>query len=178
MVIESSPRTDAGDLISESVGVRAPSPAARSAPEKEVAAHIARRGLVFALPIASTMGLAWGPRGAVSAAYGVIVVVVNFLVAARITAAAARRGPTALAAAVMGGYVLRLASIAVAVLAFLQISWAEVWPLGLALALTHLGLLTTEVRHVSATLAAPGLKPSARRSGSAETMTQGGVVAG
>lgn len=184
-MVECSPGSGAGGLPSADVGDGAPTFEAPEAPEQEVAAHLARRGLVFALPLASTVGFAWGPQGAVSAAYGVIVVVANFILAARLTSAAARRGPTALAAAMLGGYVLRLASVAVAVLAFLQISWAEVWPLGLALAFTHLGLLATEIRHVSATLAEPGLKPSAKppgsgeiRSGSAEVTTQGGVVAG
>ena len=38
--------------------------------------------------------------------------------------------------------------------------WVNLWPLGLSLIITHLGLLIWETRYVSASLAFPGLKPS------------------
>jgi len=38
-------------------------------------------------------------------------------------------------------------------------AWVELWPLGLTLIVTHLGLLLWETRYVSASLAFPGLKP-------------------
>ena len=41
--------------------------------------------------------------------------------------------------------------------------WCEFVPLGATVLLTHVGLLFWESRHVSATLAYPGLKP--RRTG-------------
>ncbi len=61
--------------------------------------------------------------------------------------------------AVLGGYLLRLGLVTVAVLAIIHQSWVAVVPLALTLMFTHLGLLIWETRYVSATLAYPGLKP-------------------
>ena len=38
-------------------------------------------------------------------------------------------------------------------------SWVAIVPLGLTLLITHLGLLLWETKHVSVSLAFPGLKP-------------------
>ena len=59
------------------------------------------------------------------------------------------------------GFVLRLALIAVAVLLVKDRSWVEPVPLGVTLVVAHLGLLFWETKFVSASLAFPGLKPSA-----------------
>jgi hypothetical protein len=39
------------------------------------------------------------------------------------------------------------------------LSWVSKVPLGITIVLTHLGLLAWETRHVSISLAYPGLKP-------------------
>ena len=59
----------------------------------------------------------------------------------------------------MGGFILRLALITVAVLLVKDFSWVELVPLGLTLIVGHLYLLIWESRHVSASLAYPDLKP-------------------
>jgi hypothetical protein len=89
---------------------------------------------------------------------------VNFLAAAAIMTRAAKSGPTAIGAAALGGYILRLAVILVALVLLRHQPWIDLPTLGFVIVGTHLGLLVWEMKYVSLTLAAPGLKP-ARPSG-------------
>ncbi|MBW3580999.1 MAG: ATP synthase subunit I [Actinobacteria bacterium] len=130
------------------------------APELDIARDLARRALPVAPVAVVVSGLIWGIDGAVSAAYAMVLVVANFLAAALLMARAARISATMLMAAVLGGYLLRLGVITVAVLAVRDAAWVELMPLGLTLVLTHVGLLVWEARKVSVTLAFPGLKPA------------------
>lgn len=130
------------------------------APELDIARDLARRALPVAPVAVVVCGLIWGIDGAVSAAYAMVLVVANFLAAALLMARAARISATMLMAAVLGGYLLRLGVITVAVLAVRDAAWVELMPLGLTLVLTHVGLLVWEARKVSVTLAFPGLKPA------------------
>lgn len=129
------------------------------APELEVARDMARRAAPLAVVPVGIGALGWGAAGAASAGFAVALVVVNFLVSAWILTAAARISYTLLMAAALGGYVLRLGLVIGAVLAVRDAAWVELMPLGLTLIVSHLGLLTWELRHVSASLAFPGLKP-------------------
>ena len=134
-------------------------PAAGPDVERQVAADLARRGLLVA-PVLIAVGAAiWGVHGALSTAYGIGLVLANFAVAALLMSWAARISLTALAVAALGGYVLRLALLTVAVLVVIHQSWVAPVPLALTIGITHLGLLWWETRYVSATLAFPGLKP-------------------
>jgi hypothetical protein len=130
-----------------------------SAVEREVALDIVRRGLMVAPLIVLVAGLLRGWDGAVSAAIALAIVLVNFLAAASIMSYAAKSGPTAIGAAAAGGYIVRLSVILIALVLLRNVSWIDLPVLGLVLVLTHIGLLTWEAKHVSLTLAAPGLKP-------------------
>jgi hypothetical protein len=116
-----------------------------------------------ALPVAPVLmliaGLVWGVDGALSCGYAIAVVLANFALSAAILTATARISLAVMMAAVMAGYVLRLALVTIAVLAVIHESWVVVVPLAVTLMITHLGLLLWETRYVSATLAYPGLKP-------------------
>jgi uncharacterized membrane protein len=127
--------------------------------EREVALDIVRRGLMVAPPIVLVAGLVRGWDGAASAAVALAIVLVNFLAAAAIMSYAAKSGPTALGVAAAGGYVVRLSVILIALVLLRNVSWIDLPVLGLVMVLTHIGLLTWEAKHVSLTLAAPGLKP-------------------
>jgi len=129
------------------------------APEADVARDLARRAIPL-VPVALLFGLAWGIDGALSAGFGLGLVVVNFLLAAALIGAGARVSPTLLVVAIMGGYLLRLVLVFGAVLLVKDASWMELWPMGLTLVIAHLGLLWWETRYVSASLAYPGLKPA------------------
>jgi hypothetical protein len=65
----------------------------------------------------------------------------------------------------MGGYVVRLGAILLALWAVQDLGWVEMVPLGITLLATHLGLLFWESRYVSLSLAYPGLKPGADTEG-------------
>jgi len=132
--------------------------------EREVAFDIVKRGLMVAPVVILIAGLAFGWDGAVSAAIGLGIVLVNFLAAAAIMSRAAKSGPTAIGAAALGGYVLRLAVILIALVLLRHQPWINLPVLGITIVVTHLGLLVWEMKYVSLTLAAPGLKP-ARPSG-------------
>ena len=127
--------------------------------ERQVVFDMIRRCLP-ALPILVLAGAAiWGVPGALSAAFAIGLVLLNFMLAATLLAAGARISLAMFALAAMGGFVLRLGLITVAVLAVKDHWWVELVPLGFTLVLTHLGLLVWEARHVSTSLAFPGLKP-------------------
>lgn len=129
------------------------------APELEIAHDMARRALPVAPVLLLVSGLIWGVNGALSAGFGMAVVVCNFLLAARIIATAAKISLAFLYGAVLGGYVIRLALVTLAFFLVKDLSWFEVIPFAVALVVTHLGLLVWETKFVSMSLAYPGLKP-------------------
>jgi hypothetical protein len=128
--------------------------------EQIVVRDMLQRGLWVAPAILLLAGLPWGIDGALSAAFAIALVAVNFALAAALLAWTARISFALMMGAALGGYLLRLALIAAAVLAVKSQPWVELWPLGLTLIATHLGLLAWETRYVSASLAFPALKPA------------------
>ena len=129
--------------------------------EREIARDMVRRALLAAPVLVLLAALGWGVDGAASAAFAIVVVVANFLLAAWVLAAASRISYGLLMGAALFGYLVRIALIGLAVWAVKDLSWVEPLPLGLTLIVTHLGLLLWELRYVSASLAFPGLKPGA-----------------
>ena len=128
--------------------------------EREVVVDMLRRGLPVLPVVILIAGLIWGVDGALSAAFAVGLVLVNFVVAASLLAWSARVALAMVMVAALGGFVLRLGLITVAVLAVKDQPWVDLVPLGLTLVVTHLGLLIWETRHVSMSLAYPGVKPA------------------
>ena len=129
--------------------------------EAQVVADMARRALP-ALPLLILVaGLVWGVDGALSAAFAVALALGNLVLSAVLLGRAARISLALLMAAALGGFLLRLVLLTAAVSAVADQPWVEIVPLGLTLIVTHLGMLIWETRHVSASLAFPGLKPTA-----------------
>lgn len=132
-------------------------------PELEIAFDMAKRSVFFAVPLALAGLLIWGWFGLASVCIALGVVVVNFLFGAQIIAFGARSGfatgAATLMATILGGYLLRLAIIAVVILTIRHFYWFEATPFAVSLLTTHLGLLALEYRYVSLTAAYPGLKP-------------------
>ncbi len=128
--------------------------------EREVALDIVRRGLMVSPLIVLVAGLIRGWDGAASAAIALGIVLVNFLAAAAIMTRAAKSGPTAIGAAALGGYIVRLAVILVALVLLRHQPCIDLQTLGITIVGSHLGLLVWEMKYVSLTLAAPGLKPA------------------
>ncbi len=128
--------------------------------EAEVVADMARRALPAFPVLILAAGLLWGVDGALSAGFAIILAVANLALSAALLAWAARVSLALLVAASLGGFVLRLALLTVVVFAVADHAWVEMVPLGLTLAVAHVGMLVWEARHVSASLAFPGLKPT------------------
>ncbi len=136
-------------------------------PEIFIARHMAKRSWLFAMPLLAIGVIFWGVSGLISVALALAIVVVNFGIgAAAITIGARIGGPnqaspnqasTALMGTVMAGFLLRL-GVLTAVIVPIRGS-VDILPFAVALLVTHLGLLITETRYVSASLAYPGLAP-------------------
>lgn len=140
-----------------------PTPTTAVDPERQITFDMLRRGLP-ALPLLVVAGAAgWGVDGALSASFAIALVLANFLLSATMLAWAAKRGPALLMGTALGGFLVRMVLLVLAVALVRDQAWLEVVPLGITLLVTHVGLLVWESRHVSASLAYPGLKP--RRTG-------------
>ncbi|MHB1090398.1 MAG: ATP synthase subunit I [Ilumatobacteraceae bacterium] len=130
------------------------------APEAAIVRDMVKRGLWVAPVLVAIGALVWGTNGAWSTAYGLVLVLGNFVMAAMLVSYTARISYAVMMGSMMFGYLLRLAIISFAVYAVRQTSWVELLPLGLTIIVTHIGLLFWELRYVSLSLAFPGLKPS------------------
>lgn len=138
----------------------APTAVATPPVERSIALDLARRALLIAPAVVLVAGLVRGVDGAASAGLGIGLAVANFLATAAGLAWAARRSAATLVAMAMGGFVVRMGVLLGAMLlADALFGWADVVVLGLTLFAAHLGLLFWELRSVSLTLAAPGLRP-------------------
>lgn len=128
-------------------------------PATQVAFDMVKRSIPF-LPLGVLVGAAFaGTDGAWSVAFAMVLVLVNFVLAAALLAWASRISFALVASAALGGYALRLGLIFLAVWLVKDQSWVALVPLGVTIIVTHLGLLVWELRFVSASLAYPGLKP-------------------
>jgi len=141
--------------VTDPMNVRVEGPA----PAMSVAVDLARRSL-WLLPIVVIASAAfWGLDGVTSTLYGLAIVVVNFLLSAYLLAVTGRISAVLMAGAALFGFLLRLGLIFLAVMLVRDAGWVELVPLGLTLIVAHLVLLFWEMRHVSGSLAFPGLKP-------------------
>jgi len=127
--------------------------------ERRVANDMIRRSLPALPVLVGVAAVFWGLAGALSASYAIALVLGNFALSAALLGWGARIGIGMLGAAAMVGFVVRLAIITAAVLVVKDQWWVELVPLGFTIVITHLGLLIWEARHVSMSLAFPGLKP-------------------
>ncbi len=141
------------DTPSTLAGIPGPSPA------YQVALDMLKRGTIIA-PLLVALGAAiWGADGAAAVAYALGLVLINFWLSAAIIAATTRISLALLMVGVLFGFLIRLGLIFLAVWLVRDASWLDMFALGIAIIITHLGLLAWELRYVSASLAFPGLKP-------------------
>jgi hypothetical protein len=133
-----------------------------------IARDIAKKALFIAPILIVTFGLIWGVNGALSTAYGLALVVVNFVLAAAMLSSAGRISATLMMAAALFGYLIRLTLIFLAIFLVRKASWVELVPLGVTIIGAHLGLLFWEMKFISASLAFPALKPTASKESSSK----------
>ncbi|NQY56378.1 MAG: ATP synthase subunit I [Ilumatobacteraceae bacterium] len=129
------------------------------APEWSIGRDMVRRGLLAGPIIVALCAVIWGGDGLWSSLYGVAIVLVNFALSAALIAVGARISLAVMMGAVLFGYLIRLGLIFAAVWFVQDESWISFPALGATIIVTHLGLLAWELRHVSLSLAFPGLKP-------------------
>ena len=129
--------------------------------ERELAFDMLKRGVWFAPGILVLATLIWGARGASSAGVAIALVAVNLLLAALALSWAAKVSLTAIMAVSLGGFAVRMGLVCAVLFAVREASWIDMTALGITVLVTHLGLLFWELRFVSASLAFPGLKPTA-----------------
>jgi hypothetical protein len=119
--------------------------------------------IVRVLPVLPLVVLvAWlvrGGDGALSAGFGIGLVLANLILSAVLLAWAARVSPYVLMATALGGFLVRMVLVGVALYAVKDRAWADFPVLAVTVLVTHLGMLFWETRYVSASLAFPSLKP-------------------
>ena len=129
--------------------------------ERELAFDMLKRGVWFAPAVLVLSGAIWGIEGLASGAVAIGLVVVNLLLAAAGLSWAAKRSLNTIMAMALGGFAVRMGLVCAVLFAVRDASWIDLTALGIAVLVTHLGLLAWELRYVSASLAFPGLKPAA-----------------
>jgi hypothetical protein len=128
--------------------------------ERDIAFDLLRRGALVA-PLGIVLGaVTAGRAGAIGVALGIAVVLFNFLVAGALQSWAATKGsPGLLGGTVLGSVLLRFVVVIVALVLAGHASFLNLTCFGLALVVSHLGLLIWEAKSVRLQLAFPGLKP-------------------
>lgn len=132
-------------------------------PEKRIANHLALRALWVSPLFLILSAIGWGLSGAVSALLALVLVSFNFLAGAAIITKSVKISPNMLYGSVLGGYVVRLAILTGVVMSVRSFDWFDTVPFAMTLLVTHLGLLATETRYISASLAYPDLKPTSSK---------------
>lgn len=113
--------------------------------ESILARHIVARAVYVAPVLVALFWLVRGAEGAVGAALGVVVVVVNFLLSGAILSISARISPAVYHAAALFGFFLRLGLLTVAMLLVARmIDDLDRLAFGLSAVVAYLGLLTWE----------------------------------
>ena len=129
-------------------------------PIAQIAKDLVFRGLPVA-PFGIIIGaLIGGKPGALSVAYGVGIVLINFLLSAFMLVWAVRISFALVTSVALGGFFFRLALISLAFLLVKDATWIHMVLFCMTIIITHLGLLVWELRFVSASYAHPGLKPT------------------
>ena len=125
--------------------------------------ELARDMIVRALPaLPVVVVVAWLARGgdaALSAGFAIGLVLANLVLSALLLSWAARVSPVALMATALGGFIVRMVLVGIALYAVKDRDWVDPPVLLVTVLVTHLGMLFWETRYVSASLAFPALKP-------------------
>jgi hypothetical protein len=126
--------------------------------ERDIARDLVKHGLIAA-PFAIGAGaLFQGRAGAVGVAAALAVVLVNYLIAGTAQSwAAAKDSPGLLGGTVLVSLILRFVVVIVALSLLRDRTFLDYSTFGIALVVSHLGLLAWEAKSVRLSLASPGL---------------------
>jgi hypothetical protein len=127
--------------------------------ELRIARDLARRAVLIAPFVIVALGLWRGLDAALAAVLALALVAGNWLLAAAMLGWAARVNPSMLMAVALFGFIFRLLLITGISLGIKELDIVD-WPVYCGVLLAgYAGLLIWELRHVSFSLASPGLKP-------------------
>ncbi len=129
--------------------------------ESTIARDLAKHAVYVAPAVIVIAAVLQGGAGALGATLAIAIVAVNFVAAAAVIGRAAKISTGALLSASLLSFTVRLAVITAFGFAVKQLDAVHFPTFGIVLVCAHLGLLFWEMRHVSLTLAYPGLKPTA-----------------
>ena len=130
-------------------------------PEGAIVKDMARKAAMAGPALVVVFGLVWGIDGALSTAFAIGLVLLNFALSAAILSWSARISIGLLMGATLFGFLIRMGVVLAAVLLVRNQPWVAMVPLALTIVITHLGLLFWEMKYISASIAFPGLKPPA-----------------
>ena len=88
---------------------------------------------------------------------------VNLLLAAVALSWAAQRSLNLIMGVALGGFAVRMGLVTLVLFLVRDAAWIDMVALGITILVTHLGLLFWELKYVSASLAYPALKPTAKK---------------
>ncbi len=117
--------------------------------EATLARHTARRAVYVGPVLVALFWVARGPEGALAAALGVAVVVVNFLLSGAIMSISARISLAVYHAAALFGFFLRLGLIIATMLLITRIVDIDRVAFGVAAVVAYLALIAWETRAVA-----------------------------
>ncbi|TAN22498.1 MAG: hypothetical protein EPN30_08585 [Actinomycetota bacterium] len=126
--------------------------------EQHMASHMVKWGALFSPVLLLVSFLIWSTKGLESSAYAIVLILINFLVTAKLMKMGGRISLSALMGAAFGGFIFDLALLSAAVIPFATASWMNLWALGLTLIVTHLGLVVFEASTISARMTFLGLR--------------------
>ena len=133
--------------------------------ERDIARDLVLRGLVVAPFAVAFGGLVKGWAGAVGVALGLGVVLFNYFTAGALQSwAASKDSPGLLGGTVLVSLIFRFVVVVVALALLRDRTFLDYGSFGIAIVVSHLGLLAWEAKSVHLSLAFPGLKPGGPRS--------------
>jgi uncharacterized membrane protein len=128
-------------------------------PQAEIVLDMAKRGLMVSPALVLVGAVGWGANGALSVLLALALVLINFAASAAVVRKINDLPQSFIMMFVLGGFLVRMLFVVGAITIAGHFSWVSKVPLGLTIVVTHLGLLVWETRHLSMSLAYPGLKP-------------------
>jgi hypothetical protein len=136
------------------------SPTAGTAYERDIARDLVKHGLIVT-PLAVGVGaLVQGWAGAVAVGAALGIVLLNYLIAGTAQSwAASKDSPGLLGGTILVSLIVRFVVVIVALSLLRNRSFLDYSTFGIAIVVSHLGLLAWEAKSVHLSLAFPGLKP-------------------
>ena len=114
--------------------------------EARMGSEMIRRSVWLAPLVVGGAWLLWGGDAAAAATIGVLLAVGSLWITGRVLSWSARRSPSALAVAAMGGYLGRLIVLTAAIWVGLRVFELDSMGLVLGVGVTYLGLLVLQAR--------------------------------